>query len=206
MLKLRILFVFFLCSAVQSYGLTYQDMDKNSKDVAKDQLTMFAFHTTGYLATQWDTIQDEGSWDGYQDRLFEFQFDSDSSTWNFFGHGLTGAQVYLFYRAKGYSRSDAFQLGFLSSLYFEVLIENYTEAPSFQDTFHTPIYGALIGHVLELTSVELINSDYWILQALGRILNPFSFLVEDEDEMKSALMPVYGPNKSFGLTWVAFYD
>tara|TARA_Y100000768_G_scaffold388943_1_gene389025 strand:+ start:2091 stop:2600 length:510 start_codon:yes stop_codon:yes gene_type:complete len=145
-----------------------------------DQGIVFSGHTLGYLLTQKGTIEKEGSWANYKDNFGHFTVDNDNTTWNLLGHTYTGSQVYLYYRARGYVEQKALFYSFLSSFYFETLIETYTERPSFQDTFNTPFFGSTLGYVFERVSVNFINSDNSFKYYLGRLINPFSYLVDGE--------------------------
>lgn len=190
------LFILFAFST-QTQALEYINKSHDLSDIAVDQGVVFLGHTIGYLATQSDTIREEGSWEDYKDRLLTFEFDNDNTAWNFVGHTYTGAQVYLYYRARGYVESKAFFYSFLSSLYFEVFIENYTENASFQDTFHTPFFGSSLGYVMERVSVNLINSESTFNYYLGRLINPFSYLVDSKD----VSFTPYIDNKGYALLW-----
>lgn len=192
-----------LGSSLNSQALEYNNRYRDTTDIIFDQMIVFGGHALGYWATQRDTISNEGSFEKWQDNFLQFRFDSDNTTWNYFGHTITGSQVYLYYRARGHDQNEAFYLSFLSSLWFEVFIETYTEKPSFQDTFNTPIFGSVLGHYLEKASVYLVNSDNSFYYYLGRAINPLSYLVE---ENKMALIPMYKSKDNFSLTWTYFYD
>ncbi len=73
----------------------------------------------------------------------------------------------------------------------QTLIESYTERPSAQDTFNTPIFGAILGTGLEKVSVELLNSESGFKRVIGRIINPFSFLKAHED-FNAGVIPLRG--------------
>lgn len=194
--------VLLICLFLKSnfvYSLEYINRSHDLGEVALDQGVVFIGHTLGYLATQPDTVREEGSWEGYNKRFLTFKFDNDNTTWNFLGHTYTGSQVYLYYRARGYVESKAFFYSFLSSLYFEAIIENYTENGSFQDTFNTPFFGSSLGYVIERVSVNLIKSDSAFMRGLGRVINPFSYLVEGKKETTS-LTPVFEKD-SYALVW-----
>jgi hypothetical protein len=201
MKKIIILIGFLICAS--SYSLEYINDNKEFSDSFTDQAIVFTGHALGYAVTQAETIREEGSFEKYKKHFLSFRFDNDNTTWNFFGHTYTGSQVYLYYRARGYNQNKAFYLSFLSSLWFEVLIENYTENPSFQDTFNTPFFGSILGHYMEKASVSLINSDNGFYKFLGRVINPFSYLVDNE---KMAFIPTFKSKDDFKLTWTYFYD
>ena len=152
-----------------------------TEEVINDQAIVFSGHLAGYILTQYETIREKGSFEAYEDNFLQFRFDPDNSNWNFIGHTYTGSQVYLYYRARKYSKKSAFVLSFLSSLWFETIIENYTEPPSIQDVFNTPIFGSALGYGIEEYSMKLLKSKNKTTRIVGRLLNPFSLLVEDEN-------------------------
>lgn len=192
-----ILLTLLTVASVNTYALEYINRSHSYGEVAIDQAIVFAGHTLGYIATQSETIREEGSWKDYNDRFLTFKFDNDNTNWNFIGHTYTGSQVYLFYRARGYAESKAFFYSFLSSLYFETIIENYTEHASFQDTFNTPFFGSSLGYVIERVSVGLINSDSSFAQGVGRLMNPFSYLVKGE----GIVFTPYVNKDAYALMW-----
>lgn len=204
-LKKTLPFIIFLL-ALSSWAkeLKYINRTHTFGEVLTDQALVFGGHTVGYLATQWDTIREEGSAEAYKEHFGRFRFDADNTAWNFVGHTYTGAQVYLYYRSQGYRQNSALYLSFLSSLWFEVFIENYTERPSFQDVFNTPIFGSTLGFVMEKGSVELINSESRWKRFFGRALNPFSFLVDDEDEV--SFSPLFNSGGVYGAKMSFYYD
>lgn len=202
-----ILLIFFIFVAIISLNdataIEYQDKDHTFKEILYDQGIVFSAHTTGYILTQYETIRTEGSFDNYEDNFFKFQFDGDNVNWNYFGHTYTGAQVYLYYRARSYSKAKSLLYSFLSSLWFELFIETYTEKPSIQDTLNTPIFGAGLGYFIEDYSVELINSGNKYKNYLGRILNPFSLLVDNKD---ISFFTIGEPNGTYFVSLRYSYD
>lgn len=199
-LRLFILLILISVFGSQAYALEYRTKDLSLSDKFRHQGYAFAGLLTGYGLTQWDTIKNEGSFRDYEDRFLEFRFDQDNSTWNLIGHPLTGAQTYLFYRAMGHSKKSSLVMSFFSSLAFEVLIETYTERPSIQDTFQTPLFGAIIGNLLEKASVKLINSPSKFNRFLGRVINPFSYLAEKNQNQYMTFN--YKPEFGYSLSWV----
>ena len=198
-------FIFlFISFAGSAEELKYLNRNHTLQEVLSDQAIVFGGHTVGYIATQWDIFRREGSAKQYNENLGRFRFDNDNTAWNFFGHTYTGAQVYLYYRARGYRQDNSLYLSFLSSLWFETFIENYTERPSFQDVFNTPLFGSALGFVMEKGSVQLINSEKKWKRILGRALNPFSFLVEGEESISFA--PLIDKNGLLGGQVSFTYD
>jgi hypothetical protein len=178
-LILVIIFIFSgFCISKNIFALEYKDQQFNLKTKVYHQSLMFSFLAGGYYVTQSEKIREAGSVKGFKDRFLEFRFDKDNSTWNLIGHPLTGSQVYLYYRALGYDSSSSLLMSFSSSLAFEVLIETYTERPSIQDTFQTPLIGAALGKGIEILSLKLINSTSGWKHFIGRVINPFSYLAD----------------------------
>lgn len=196
--------ILFLSVNATAQELKYINRNHTFDEVVTDQALVFGGHTAGYVLTQWDTIRAEGSAEAYRENFGRFRFDNDNTAWNFVGHTYTGAQVYLYYRARGYKQNSSLYLSFLSSLWFEVFIENYTERPSFQDVFNTPIFGSALGFVMEKGTVEMINSESKWKRAMGRILNPFSYLVDDDEEV--SFLPIIGNGGLLGAQLSFYYD
>jgi hypothetical protein len=127
----------------------------------------------------------KGSWREYRDNLGKTVFDQDEPFWNWIVHPISGSQLYLFYRAMGYDRTDSFAMTFISSALFEYTIEIYSEPASYQDLYQTPVLGATFGYGIELLSTELLNRPSKIAQFLGRVINPLSYIV-DRDTVSAA--------------------
>ncbi|MFN8369551.1 MAG: DUF3943 domain-containing protein [Bacteriovoracaceae bacterium] len=96
----------------------------------------------------------------------------DEATWNWIIHPLNGSQIYLIYRANGYSRLSAVGMTFLQSALFEFTTEVYTEPASIQDLYQTPILGSVVGLFFEVISLDFLNSDSTFLRGVGHIMNP----------------------------------
>ncbi len=129
-----------------------------------------------FLGTQAETIEHHGSFNNMTDYIFRPVFDRDDFNYNIAKHSLSGMLYYQFYRYRGYSTIEAFTWTTLSSLAFEFLIETYTEPPSIQDSYQTPVYGTIVGFVLERTSENLRQHDFFFARCIGYLLNPFSLL------------------------------
>ncbi len=202
--KFQALILLFTALNGGAQELQYINKNHSVGDVLTDQTLVFGGHALGYVVTQWNTARREGSADSYKENFGRFRFDADNTAWNFVGHTYTGAQVYLYYRAQGYRQNSSLYLSFLSSLWFEVFIENYTERPSFQDVFNTPIFGSTLGYVIEKGSVEMINSKSRWERFFGRVLNPFSFLVEDKESL--SFSPLFNRGGIYGAQMSFTYD
>lgn len=137
---------------------------------------VYATQWAVYLVTQEETIRDHGSWDNFTHYPFHPGFDKDSFDYNLFKHAWSGQYYYLFYRYRGYTETEAFTWTFLSSLAFEFAVETYTEKPSIQDIYQTPIYGTLVGMGFERLSTYFRSSESVFVRAVGIMLNPFTLL------------------------------
>ncbi|WP_373997888.1 DUF3943 domain-containing protein [Bdellovibrio bacteriovorus] len=172
-----------------SSGITFQQR-------VLDFSAVYGAQWTVYLITQKDTITDHGSWDNFFSYPLHPEFDKDSFDFNIFKHALSGNYYYLYYRYRGYEQTDAFLWTFLSSLAFEFAVETYTEKPSIQDIYQTPIYGTLVGMGFERLSTYFRAKDSVALRSLGYILNPFT-LLPNHPENVAALPQV--SDQSVGL-------
>lgn len=153
-----------------------------------------------YLVSQQETIRTHGSWDNFFSYMSQPAFDKDSFDYNIVKHALAGQYYYQFYRYRGYSEIDAFAWTFFSSLAFEFAVENYTEKPSLQDIYQTPIFGTLLGMGFERLSSNLRSSDSWSVRALGYVFNPFAILMDESGSMSALPMPIKG-GLGMALSW-----
>ena len=144
-----------------------------------------------YYVSQKETIEKDGSWHNWQYNTFSPHFDNDSFDYNIFKHSMAGASYFLFYRAHGYDRGEAFMWSFLSSLAFEFTIETVTERPSFQDIYQTPVYGTILGIGLEKMSWYFHSQDNWWGHALGYVFNPFTAITRYHNKQKVSFMPMF---------------
>lgn len=74
----------------------------------------------------------------------------DKDPWpvNFIGHPVTGAFYYTTARHSGFNRLESFGVSvLLSTVYWEYGVEAFSERPSIQDLFITPIIGSLMGEL-----------------------------------------------------------
>ena len=132
-----------------------------------------------YYFSQQEDIHDYGSWENWRTNPFKTHYDKDSYDYNVLKHSFAGAGYFLYYRARGYTRPEAYGYAFLSSLAFEFTIETYTEPPSYQDIFQTPTFGTILGVGLENMSDYFLSKNHWSAKLLGTILNPFSLLKDN---------------------------
>lgn len=154
------------------YQYTYLDRNHSSKENAQYLGFVYGLTWLSYPLTQPSVFKNEGSWEKYQDNLGEFVFDNDEDIWNLIIHPISGSQLFLFYRANGYSRAGALAMTLASSTLFELTVEVYTEPPSIQDLYQTPVLGSILGVGLEISSLYLINSNNIFAKTLGHLINP----------------------------------
>jgi len=138
---------------------------------------LYAFSWGLYYVTQPDTISDNGSSQNYKKNFGKtVLYDRDRSVWNWMVHPFSGSQTYLYYRAAGYKRPEAFKLTFLQSALFEYTAEILTEPASFEDLFNTPVLGSTLGVFLEGVTMDFINNGSPVLKVIGHVLNPATLL------------------------------
>lgn len=153
----------------------------------------------GYVATQWDNIQNNGSFENWRKNMFRIHFDKDSYDYNIITHVSNAHYSYLFYRAGGYKKFNSFMMTAIGSTFFEFFIETVTEPPSLQDLWQTPVLGTIIGMGTESLALVLINSDYKVAHAFAYVFNPF--LLFKCTKYKISTVPIYNDNyKGVGLT------
>lgn len=189
-------------SELGEYHYGYIDRETTYKEDFYHVLGIYAISWPVYYLSQPAEFRDNGSFDKYEDNLFKIVFDNDEPFWNWIVHPYSGTQLYLYYRANGYARIEAFKMTFISSTLFEFFVEIYTEPASAQDIYQTPILGSLGGLVFEKASMSLLNSDYRALRIMGHILNPATLLWFYNG--KTLMTPVVNQDlSSFGyqFTW-----
>ncbi|MDQ3231409.1 MAG: DUF3943 domain-containing protein [Pseudobdellovibrionaceae bacterium] len=150
-----------------------------------------------YPLTQPRILRGElGSWRLYRENLGKVVFDHDRPRWNWLVHPVSGSQLYLFYRAIGNDRHGSFLMTFISSALFEFTIETYSEPASIQDLYQTPVLGTALGYGIEIVSADLLSRESKLARYMGRIINPFSFLV---DRASFTLVPITDFHSTVGL-------
>lgn len=148
----------------------------SAEEVAGDVGFLYLAHWAGYFLLFKILYDAGGSLEKYRENFFlnDIQWwDGDSFYWNFVGHPYVGSQTYLYYRARGYSKSESFWGSFAASFLFESTIEVFHEGFSFNDAVITPTLGYLLGNWIEKKSIEMINSDNKLHQTVARIINPW---------------------------------
>lgn len=151
---------------------TYREREHTATENASHLGALYAIGWFSYYVTQPETFEHKGSWRNYRNNFGKIVFDKDEPYWNWIGHPYTGSQVYLYYRANGYSRLDSFYFAFWQSALFEFTTEIYTERASIQDLYQTPVLGSVLGLFLEHTSLLLLNTHNPLLEIVGHIMNP----------------------------------
>jgi hypothetical protein len=155
-----------------------------ASELAKNFGIVYGTQWAVYLITQHETIEEHGSWENFFSYPLRPDFDKDSFDYNILKHALSGNYYYLFYRSRGYSETESFAWTFMSSLAFEFAVETFTEQPSYQDIYQTPIYGTLVGMGAERIGNYLFSSDSKIVRAFGYLFNPFELIkVKKETEV-----------------------
>lgn len=180
-------------------GFAYRDVPYSLQDSFQHVAVVYGASWVAYPLFQPRVLLGEkGSWRDYRRNLGVIVFDQDEPFWNWLVHPMSGSQLYLFYRALGHERDKSFTLAFLSSALFEFTIEIYSEPASVQDLYQTPVFGTAIGFGIEHASVYLLNHQATWAQILGRVINPFSYIV---DRGQTTLFPVTDLKGSYGLRW-----
>jgi hypothetical protein len=173
---------------------------------SSERLTNFALVYSAqwlvYGFTQGSTIGKHGSFRNWVEYPTQPHFDNDDYDFNIHKHSVSGASYYLFYRSRGYGMKDAFLWSFASSLAFEFTVETYTERPSYQDIYQTPVFGTLLGIGLETASRHLVASSSRFIRFFGYVLNPFALIANSDVHV--SIRPTnsgegYGPFVSVGF-------
>ena len=173
------------------YGYKNRDhtMKENLRHIGGIYLVSWAF----YPLSQPEVFREEGSFDKYRDHFGKLVFDKDEPFWNWFVHPISGSQLFLYYRANGYSRINSLAMTFISSTLFEFTIEIYTEPASVQDLYQTPIIGSVLGVGLENLSMYLLNTGNMAGRFFGHLINPSTLFWFYEGKVK--FIPDYRETK-----------
>ena len=157
------------------YHFGYPEKEHSTGQIFKDVGFAYALTWIFYPLTQPETVGQKGSWDKYQDNLGKIVFDHDAPFWNVMVHPISGSQLYLYYRANGYTKEQSFLLTTISSAMFEFTVEVYTEPASAPDLFNTPVLGSILGYGIENLSMYLLNTGNPLGRFLGHVINPSTF-------------------------------
>jgi hypothetical protein len=177
---------------------TYKDRDHTLKEKLTHVGSLYALGWAAFYLSQPDTVAHEGSWKKYKKNFGDLVFDKDEPVWNWLIHPISGSQMYLFYRANGYTRPESLKMTFIQSALFEFTTEIYTEPASIQDLYQTPVIGTCLGVFLEEASLRLINSRYPLGVFLGHIINPATLFWFYEGRVY--VYPQVHPKKGSGLS------
>ncbi len=175
---------------------TYVDREHTREENLNNIAGVYAVTWLAYPLTQLKTVKENGSLTKYRHNFGKIVFDQDEPFWNWFVHPISGSQLFLFYRARGYSRSEALTMSFISSSLFEFTVEIYTEPASVQDLYQTPVLGAVLGLGIEKLSLYLLNTGNVIGKFIGHAINPSTLLWYYEGKVR--VIPQVAP-KQVGL-------
>jgi len=180
MLKALCLFIFILSNSALSYAQNDSPVSSTarirSKEKAINFTAVYAVQWTYYLIAHEDEIEKYGSFKNWKKNPINPHYDRDSFEYNLIRHTIAGQYYYLFYRSRNYSEQNAFLWSVISSFAFEFTIETVTERPSYQDLYQTPVFGTVLGVGVEKLSIYLHDTDTWIGDLVGYILNPFPLI------------------------------
>jgi hypothetical protein len=185
---------------VSKYYYTYIDRDHTTEENAKNIGAVYLISWGIYPLTQPDTFRKEGSFSNYRENFGKLTFDQDEPFWNWFVHPISGSQLFLYYRANGYSRSQALAMSFISSTLFEFTVEIYTEPASVQDLYQTPILGAVLGVGIENLSMYLLNTGNAVGRFFGHVLNPSTLFWFYEGKVR--MVPRWDGKKSASVNYI----
>ncbi|HYX37099.1 MAG TPA: DUF3943 domain-containing protein [Oligoflexus sp.] len=184
----------------KSHLFTYTDKQFSGREYFSHLALAYGASWIVYPLTQPRILRGElGSWHEYKENLGKVVFDHDEPRWNWLTHPIAGSQLYLFYRSLGHDRRNSFMMTFISSALFEFTIETYSEPASLQDLYQTPVLGTALGCGIEVISTNLLSRDSNVVRFLGRLVNPFSLLV---DQSFVSLGPVTDFRSRFGVKLV----
>ena len=153
-----------------NYG--YIDREHTFKEDLKNQAFLYTLAWAFYPITQPKILKSNGGFATYGKNFGKLVFDKDEPFWNWFVHPISGSQLYLYYRADGYNRIEAFKMAFITSVLFEFTVEIFTEPASVQDLYQTPVLGSILGLGIENFSMYLLNTAHPVAMFFGHIINP----------------------------------
>lgn len=159
---------------IPEYKYMYIEREHSRDENLGNLGLVYGFAWFIYPLTQPKVLRGAGSFEQYKNHLGKIVFDKDEPFWNWMIHPYSGSQLFLYYRANGYSRMGSLGMSFVSSALFEFTIETLTEPASVQDLYQTPMLGAAIGVGLENLSLYLLNTGNAAGKVFGHILNPFT--------------------------------
>jgi len=156
---------------------------------------IYVVTTAAYLYTSRDEVFNNGSLQNYARNFGNLTFfDQDLPASNWGVHLLTGSLAYEFYRGRSYSLTDAFFMTLIQECLFQFTVETLIQPTGLENVANTTIVGSLIGRGLELASLPLLNSDFWLFRGFGYVLNlPALFGLY---EGKTKVMPIIESKKT----------
>lgn len=158
------------------YRYQYVERDHSLQENAKNIGLLYGVAWIVYPIFQPKLFSGAGGWRDYKRNFGQLVFDKDEPVWNFFIHPLTGSQLYLLFRADGYSRMGAFGMTTITSTLFEFTVEIFTEPASIQDLYQTPVLGSVFGLGLENFSFYLLNGGTSFGKIIGHLINPATLM------------------------------
>lgn len=158
------------------YRYGYVERTHTTEETLKTLGVVYGLAWVFYPLVQPKVFKVENGFQQYKNNFGKVVFDKDEPIWNFFVHPLSGSQLFLLYRAQGYSRMSALGMTTITSTLFELTIEILTEPASFQDLYQTPILGTALGLGIETASMSLLNSGTTAGKIIGHIINPATLL------------------------------
>lgn len=161
---------------LSSYKYQYLDRSHTLSDDIRNQAFVYGLALAFYPITQPSIFKKSDGFTTYGKNFGRLVFDKDEPFWNWFVHPISGSQIYLFYRADGYSRIEAFNMTFITSALFEFTIEIFTEPASVQDLYQTPVLGSILGLGIENFSIYLLNTGNPLASFFGHLMNPMTML------------------------------
>mgnify|MGYP000444791500 FL=1 len=177
-----------------NYYYTYIDRDHTQEENINNIAAIYGVTWVIYPLTQLDVVREKGSLENYRNNFGKLVFDQDEPFWNWFVHPISGSQLFLFYRARGYSRSESLTMSFISSSLFEFTVEIYTEPASVQDLYQTPILGSVLGLGIEKLSLYLLNTGNVLGKLIGHAINPSTLLWYYEGKVR--VIPQIGKDQA----------
>ncbi len=158
------------------YRYGYTDRDHSTEETIKNVGIVYGLTWVFYPLVQPKVFKVRDGVSTYKNNFGKLVFDKDEPIWNFFVHPISGSQLFLLYRAQGYSRMTSLGLTTISSTLFEVTVEILTEPASVQDLYMTPILGTVLGLGIETLSMSLLNSGNTAAKVFAHMINPATLL------------------------------
>lgn len=158
------------------YRYGYNDRAHTYEETVQNVAIVYGLTWVFYPLVQPKVFKVNDGVNQYKRNFGKLVFDKDEPIWNFFVHPISGSQLFLLYRAQGYSRMSALGLTTISSTLFEATVEILTEPASVQDLYMTPILGTVLGLGIETLSMSLLNSGTTAGKIVGHIINPATLL------------------------------